>query len=36
VDGIVYPGVVKEKQAARMTYEKAKRKGQSAAHLFAK
>ncbi|XP_060603951.1 inter-alpha-trypsin inhibitor heavy chain H3-like [Ruditapes philippinarum] len=36
VDGVLYPGIVKEKQEAKKTYEKAKRKGQSAGHIFYK
>lgn len=36
IDGIVYPGIVKEKQAAEKTYVKAKEKGQSAGHIFYK
>lgn len=36
IDGIVYPGIVKEKQAAKKTYDKAKKKGQSAGHIFYK
>lgn len=36
IDGILYPGIVKEKEAARKTYEKAKKKGQSAGHIFYK
>ncbi|WAR26465.1 ITIH4-like protein [Mya arenaria] len=34
VDGVSYNGEVKEKQQARQTYDKAKRKGQTAAHMF--
>lgn len=36
IDGIIYPGIVKEKEAAKKTYEKAKHKGQSAGHIFHK
>ncbi|KAL4227000.1 Inter-alpha-trypsin inhibitor heavy chain 3 [Mactra antiquata] len=36
VDGVVYPGVVREKEAAKKSYEKAKKKGQSAGHVFHK
>ena len=36
IDGVLYPGIVKEKQEAKKTYDKAKRKGQSAGHIFYK
>ena len=33
IDGVVYPGDVKEKEKARKQFEAAKKKGQSAGHV---
>lgn len=33
IEGVVYPGVIKEREAAKSQYDKAKRKGQSAGHI---
>ena len=35
IDGVVYPGDVKEKEQARQQYERAKQRGQSAGHVAA-
>ena len=36
IEGVVYPGEVKEKAEAKKAFEKAKRKGQSAGHVAQK
>ncbi|XP_033746543.1 inter-alpha-trypsin inhibitor heavy chain H3-like [Pecten maximus] len=33
IGGVVYPGVVKEREAAKSQYDKAKKKGQTAGHI---
>ncbi len=33
IDGVEYPGIVQEKEAAKRKYDRAKKRGQSAAHV---
>ncbi|XP_060076880.1 inter-alpha-trypsin inhibitor heavy chain H3-like [Ylistrum balloti] len=33
IGGVIYPGVIKEREAAKSQYDKAKKKGQSAGHI---